>query len=528
MTSNRDGINAILDSAVFELETEALGRVRCNAVLTALMPSNGREEIKTEELDGPTFVHKLLVRGAQRIEERHENNDKTEMGTPLSESDIRQLTDAEIESFAREISTRNTWLFESYEAAERPRQTNEKGEQVVSVEQGKVKFPRNEGQRDSDYLVRAARRYMTEHRRGEKLVKSLGIRPSLPRLLEGSAKSLGIRPSLPRLLEGSAKSLVTNPLSGLSGRITKNLAEAIKVPNQDSWNRINRITASYRIATDLQNQAAQFRTLERLPLESITKRLAISERLFAGVNFASIRLSATIPELTTLQLQASIEDMTTTYGELAKSLRTDSAAAARLSGFVLPSAAREVLATSYTANVLGVFGEADVERGLSEIQSAAEAEIEEGNSNCVVLLEAVDPNLVRLYEGAYDALQGVSPDRERHFLSSLRELYDHLMRGIAPNQEILEWIESDNKDDKTLLHKGRPTRTARIRYVLRNLNDGPLTNFTATDTRAFVDFLDVFQRVHKLRPTFSELELRALWLRANSWLTYILQLIRSG
>ena len=366
---------------------------------------------------------------------------------------------------------------------------------------------------------------MTEqHRRGEELVKSLRISPSFPRFLEGSAKSL-----------------VTNPLPGLSGRIAKNFAKAIKVPNQDLWDRINRITASYRIADDLsrvhstwlrdfrslQSQAVQVRTLERLDLASMTKRLAISEHLFAGVNFASIRLSAAIPELTTLRLQASIEDMTTTYGGLAESLRTSSAVT-RLPRFVLPGAAREVLATSYTANVLSVSGEADAEQDSSEIQSTTEAEIEEENSNCVVLLKAVDPNLVRLYEGAYDALQGVSPDRERQFLSSLRELYDHLMREIAPNQEVLKWIESDNKDDNTLLNKGKPTRKARISYVLRDLNNGPLTNFIVTDTQSFVYFFAVFQRIHALRPTLSERELRALWFRAKSWLSYILELIRSG
>ena len=508
MTS-RDAINAILDRAVFELETEALGRVRCKAVLTPLMPGNVREEIKMEELDGPTFVRKLLVRVARRIEERHENNDRAEMEAPLSESDIRRLTDAEIESFAREISARNAWLFGSYQAAERPGQTDEKGEQVVSVERGKVKFPRNEGERDSDYLVRAARRSMTEQARlGEQLVESLRTSPLL---------------------------------SELSGRIANNFAEAIKVPNQDLRDTINRITASSRIPADLsyvhstwlrdfrslQSQAAQIWISARFSLEAITKRLDISERLFVGVNFASIRLSAAIPELTTLRLQASIEDMTTTYVELTKSLRTYSDVT-RLPRFVLPSAAREVLATSYTANVLGVSDETDAEQDSSEIYSAAEVEIEVGNPNCIALLRAVDPNLVRPYEGAYDALQRTSPDRERQFLSSLRELYNHLMREIAPNQEVLEWIKSDNEDEKTLLHEGKPTRKARVRYVLRNLNDGPLTYFTATDTRAFVDFLDVFQRVHALRPTLSDRELRALWLRANSWLTYILELIRFG
>lgn len=509
MASNRDAITALLNRAVFEWETEALGRVKCNAVANALMPSNAREEIKAEELDGPTFVRKLLVRVARRIEEHHENDKKTKMETPLSESDIGRLTDAEIESFAREIAAHNTWLFESYGATEQLGQTNEKGERIVSVERRKVKFPRNEDERDSDYLVRAVRQYMTEQaRRGEELVKSLRTSPLL---------------------------------SGLSGRVAKNIAEAIKVTNQNWRDEINRITVSSRMATDiahahrtwlrdfgsLESQAAQFRISTELSLGSITKHLALSGRLFAGVNFASIRLPAAVPELTILGLQDSIKDMTTTYRGLAESLRTYSDII-RLPRFVLPSATREVLATSYTANVFGVSDETDAEQDSSEIQSAAEAEIEEGQSNCIPLLEAVDYNLVRPYEGAYDALQGASPDRERQFLSSLRELYSHLMREIAPDPQVLEWIKSDNKDDKTLLHEGKPTRRARIHYVLRKLNNGPLTNFTDTDTQAFVAFLDVLQRVHVLRPTFSEQELRALWLRANSWLIYILQLTRSG
>ena len=102
--------------------------------------------------------------------------------------------DKEIETFAREIFAHNTWLLESYETAERPVGANEKGERGVSVKRRKVTFPRNEGERDSDYLVRAVHRHMTEQaRHRQRLFQSIdSIGPQLGATINSLSVNLGV------------------------------------------------------------------------------------------------------------------------------------------------------------------------------------------------------------------------------------------------------------------------------------------------------------------------------------------------
>ena len=111
-----------------------------------------REQVKAGELDGPALVRKLLVRIARRIEDRQEENDNGEIETRLSESDVRRLTDAEMESFSRKICIHNSWLFEKHE----------KSDADVSVKPKKVPLSKNNAERDSDRLIRALRVYMAE------------------------------------------------------------------------------------------------------------------------------------------------------------------------------------------------------------------------------------------------------------------------------------------------------------------------------------------------------------------------------
>ena len=147
--------------------------------------------------------------------------------------------------------------------------------------------------------------------------------------------------------------------------------------------------------------------------------------------------------------------------------------------------------------------------------------MEQETSGCIGLLQAVDPALARPYIGAHDALRGRNADRARHILSSLREFWNHLLRRLAPDEHVLSWVSTDDKD---LLHEGRPTRRARVLFVCRSLNHGPLTDFVVQDTRALVKLVEFFNRVHELDPELTDEQLRALLLRTDSWLTYILQI----
>lgn len=82
-------------------------------------------------------------------------------------------------------------------------------------------------------------------------------------------------------------------------------------------------------------------------------------------------------------------------------------------------------------------------------------------------------------------------------------------------------------NQKDLLHDGKPTRRARVLYVCQDLNNDPLADFLMHDTRALVKMIELFNRVHELETALTDEQLRAILLRTDSWLMYILQ-ISSG
>ena len=77
---------------------------------------------------------------------------------------------------------------------------------------------------------------------------------------------------------------------------------------------------------------------------------------------------------------------------------------------------------------------------------------------------------------------------------------------------------------KNLLYEGKPTRRARVLYVCREINKGPLTEFVVHDTQALVKLIELFNRVHELENKLTDEQLRAILLKTDSWLMYILQI----
>ena len=108
--------------------------------------------------------------------------------------------------------------------------------------------------------------------------------------------------------------------------------------------------------------------------------------------------------------------------------------------FVLPGATLEL---STTGHALKVLSPANVESPLQtedlEPHLVMEEDVED--SYLVTLLQQVDLQLVEIYRGAVEALNGDNSDRSRHVLTSLRELWDHLLRILAPIEDVREWIE---------------------------------------------------------------------------------------
>lgn len=297
---------------------------------------------------------------------------------------------------------------------------------------------------------------------------------------------------------------------------TNRIAESLSAAHQSWLDTIKPIQHDFSHISQLQASA-------KLTLCDTSLRLAVTERLMAGIDFEAIRGRFQIEMPVIAGLESSIAHVAASYGSLAESLREISDIT-RLPAFVLPGATREIYTTSFALETLRPWDERDKDEVETEIQLVAEAELE--TSGCIALLQQVDPGLARPYIGARDALYGNNADRARHILSSLRELWNHLLRRLAPDDLVAAWIPAVS-NQKDLLHDGKPTRRARVLYVCRELNNDPLTDFLMHDTRALVKMIELFNRVHELETALTDEQLRAILLRTDSWLMYILK-ISSG
>ena len=297
---------------------------------------------------------------------------------------------------------------------------------------------------------------------------------------------------------------------------TSRIAESLSAAHQSWLDTIKPIQHDFSHLSQLQASA-------KLALCDTSLRLSATERLMAGIDFEAIRSRFQIEMPVISGLESSIAHVAASYGNLAESLRGISDIT-RLPAFVLPGATREIYTTSFALETLRPWDERDEDEAETEIQFVAEAELE--TSGCIALLQQVDPGLARPYIGARDALYGNNADRARHILSSLRELWNHLLRRLAPDDLVAAWIPGVS-NQKDLLHDGKPTRRARVLYVCRELNNEPLTDFLMHDTRALVKMIELFNRVHELETALTDEQLRAILIRTDSWLMYILQ-ISSG
>jgi len=189
----------------------------------------------------------------------------------------------------------------------------------------------------------------------------------------------------------------------------------------------------------------------------------------------------------------------------------------QLPAFVLPETSQEAFLHAYCLRNMTFTEDSSVEEDqLIQV-------IEKENADCIGLLEYVNPELIIPFRGAHEAIHQQNTDRKRHILSSLRELWNRLLPTLAPNNEVLPWIPIPNRNEEYIV-KEKPTRKARIMYICRNINNGPLSEFVEVDVKAFIKFLDALNRVHELDPSLTEAQLNSILIRSDSAIKYLVNI----
>jgi len=153
------------------------------------------------------------------------------------------------------------------------------------------------------------------------------------------------------------------------------------------------------------------------------------------------------------------------------------------------------------------------------------ASLESATSDLEDLLEGqlgrLEPALVSLYHGAKDVLKrSGSPDQGRHLAVSLRELFTHTLRLLAPDQDLMVWQETTPED----IVNGKPTRRLRVKYIYRHLPAASYGTFIADDIKRVLDLMDVLNSdTHRLDLSASPHVLRLTLRRAQGTLALLLE-----
>ena len=219
-------------------------------------------------------------------------------------------------------------------------------------------------------------------------------------------------------------------------------------------------------------------------------------------------------------MERSIFDVTASYRTLAESIPNLSEIV-QMPSFVLPGATYNLYTAGHALKALDTLDQPEDEEIEAEVSIVSGDYVDK--LDCVALLDLVNPQLVRPYLGAKKALDGNNPDRKRHVLTSLRELWNHLVREIAPQEETLDWI-SENSVKSDLDCNNRPSRRGKIRYISRNINSVPLVDFVNHSMKVSTNLHELYNRVHQLEPGLADDQLRAIFYRTEAELSYLIRI----
>lgn len=167
----------------------------------------------------------------------------------------------------------------------------------------------------------------------------------------------------------------------------------------------------------------------------------------------------------------------------------------------------------------------DPEEKYQEEASIVRVEIQAETTDALNrLLYELNPDFILMREGALKALNSDNPDRVRHFIISLRELFTHVLHCLSPDDEFGKW-----DDEKKYYDNGRPTRKGRLLYICRNLNQEPFDDFVQKDIASALSILNFFQQgTHQISCPYTPVQIAALIVRMEATLRFMLEIWKAG
>ena len=255
--------------------------------------------------------------------------------------------------------------------------------------------------------------------------------------------------------------------------------------------------------------------LNQTNVNKILKFSEFAEKSFISINQQNLGSRINLEKSNKTTLNSTLLDYTSSYSKLMCQVSKNPSTYSELDSTISKIAPIEYFSTANLIKSISVEEESTIEEELLKSEIVYENEISLTN-----YLPKIHPDLYLMWQGAIQAYHSENPDKIRHFTTSIRELFTHVLHFLAPDVEIKNWTV-----DPSNFHSGKPTRKSRIQYILRNINSQTFDTFIKKDIDAIIAFIDIFQSgTHKIKSDFSEGQLIAFKSKAESTLKFLLEI----
>lgn len=531
----------VLREKCFDFRTKELGVLRISVYNLRASESFSPQLSDIDKKSATVLVRKLIT----IVGKRYKGSDGRETFAKITATQARLLTDPELEKFSKKFIEKNDWLFKDYDNPKLKTGESDSGVSSKTVRYSKRVIPKERNETYSHHLIRIIQQYENAFReRMARLFSSFRFRTSvIDEIRRSSALDV-------RTLFGGMRTFHQTywEISGLQSTAAE-LARMSKLPSLSIAMSANDSIAQLRnsvgqVKDILQTSSVisnawreQFSSIRdflgtnKLFAEQLRSTLSDISRisLVAQSSVAQLR-KETLGDIFNLQNEVksiiyhNAQDFWKSYSNLFKSFQ---------------GSAETLLSFPPTVSKLPpieFFIDAELLRMISTRQKKSDTFVDkrdelkqeifiETDESFLTDIMVLNNDLLNLYNGAKQALKSDNPDRVRHFTISLRELFTQVLHLLAPDDEIKDWDDSpQNFDDHN-----RPTRKARLKFICREINHGPLLDFIKADIKAVLEFLNLFQRgTHQVVSSFTEEQLNALLVRLEGTLRFLIEIKQSN
>jgi hypothetical protein len=266
-------------------------------------------------------------------------------------------------------------------------------------------------------------------------------------------------------------------------------------------------------------QATQLLGTSFLGIQSEVARMSqisiLAERTLANIDFAKVGLLNKITEGFQNSVRATHFALSDSYSILFKSLEDS-----RLTILSVPPVVSSLPPVEFYFGNRFIEAITTLERSDSEDDEAISTDLQkETKDDIEIHLARFDESLIKLWQGAVQALSSDNPDAVRHSSISLRELLTHIIHRLAPDDQIRAWNNSAE-----MYNDGKPTRKARLLYICRGINHAPFSRFLRKDIDSTLASFEVLQEgTHAIDTDLSRTQLDLLRIRTECSIRFLIR-----